>query len=441
MRIIPILALLVLLLSSCSTTNRFTRSEKRTLKSKIEKSSVFREGFTGFVLYDPKAKQYLYRYNADKHFTPASNTKILTYYVASQILGDSIPAFKYLKKNDSLIILGTADPAFLNSNFFDNQKVIRFFEQRDEQIFISFQNFDDEHYGKGWMWDDYLYSFQPEKSSFPIYGNVVEFEQANAAQRLRVSPRYFENKIIYDSLGEPRKPMIKRIEKQNEFVYKLPNVFTKPLERAIPMIYSDTLTALLLGQVIGKPVSVLKEEMDIGSFSTFYATAMDTLFRQLMQESDNFIAEELLLACSQEWFQSMNTEKIIEKVKDSLLYDLPQSIRWVDGSGISRYNQITPDDLVFVLNKIYEKLPFKKVKFTFPTGGETGTIKEWYGGEPPYVHAKTGTMSNVHCLSGYLETKSGNLLIFSFMHNNYLIPLKSLKIEMQSILTWIRDNY
>ena len=77
-----------------------------------------------------------------------------------------------------------------------------------------------------------------------------------------------------------------------------------------------------------------------------------------------------------------------------------------------------------------------------PAGGERGTIKSWYGGkEEPYVFAKTGTLSNKHCLSGYLKTKSGDVLIFSFMNNNYVGSSTPVKEEMQKVLEWIWENY
>lgn len=86
---------------------------------------------------------------------------------------------------------------------------------------------------------------------------------------------------------------------------------------------------------------------------------------------------------------------------------------------------------------------YPKIFAYFPSGGASGTIRSWYKSddEHPYVYAKTGTLSGVHCLSGYLLTKSGKTLHFSFMHNNYVISSSELKKEMEKVLYLIYDQY
>ena len=77
-------------------------------------------------------------------------------------------------------------------------------------------------------------------------------------------------------------------------------------------------------------------------------------------------------------------------------------------------------------------MPGERLFHIFPAGGKSGTIEKWYGGKAePYVFAKTGTLSNKHCLSGYIKTESGRLLIFSFMHNNYVGSPEPVKKEME----------
>ncbi len=69
----------------------------------------------------------------------------------------------------------------------------------------------------------------------------------------------------------------------------------------------------------------------------------------------------------------MNDEKIIDTLLKTDLKDLPQKPRWVDGSGLSRYNLFTPKDFVFILNKMKNEFGIERIKIIFPTGGR-GTL-------------------------------------------------------------------
>ena len=168
----------------------------------------------------------------------------------------------------------------------------------------------------------------------------------------------------------------------------------------------------------------------------------DALYKELLQPSDNFIAEQLLLLCSNHLFDTLSVEIVIDWAQDSLFKYLNHQPKWFDGSGLSRYNLLTPSSIVQVLNQLYKEYPEERLFSLFPAGGQSGTIKDWHGGlEKPYVYAKTGTLRNIHCLSGYIVTKSNRRLIFSFMHNNYTGDLRALKREMERVLQLIYAEF
>lgn len=64
----------------------------------------------GFALYDPSTKEMVLEKDADKYFTPASNTKLFTFYAGLKITPDSIPSLRYVERGDSLIFLGNRRP-------------------------------------------------------------------------------------------------------------------------------------------------------------------------------------------------------------------------------------------------------------------------------------------------------------------------------------------
>src|SRR4051812_21906913 len=103
MRFVFIFGLVCIIFFSCSTV------QKRRLSNVFRSTEEQFNDHTGFLLFDPSTKKELFSFNADKYFTPASNTKIFTFYAALKILDDSIPALRFTTNNDSLIFWGTGD--------------------------------------------------------------------------------------------------------------------------------------------------------------------------------------------------------------------------------------------------------------------------------------------------------------------------------------------
>jgi D-alanyl-D-alanine carboxypeptidase/D-alanyl-D-alanine-endopeptidase (penicillin-binding protein 4) len=410
----------------------------------IEESPVFSNIFTGFALYDPDENLFLYEKDIQKYFTPASNTKLFTFYTALQVLGDSIPALRYVISGDTLVFWGTGNPLFLHPELPQDTTVFNFLKRQSKQLFFSPHNFEDERFGPGWSWRDYQYSYQVEKSPFPLYGNMVCFERKRTGEGFGIYPFYFRRHMVFNPEMDTRRPDVRRLEHSNTFEYNAPAMTGFPFERQRPFRYTPATVAGLLSDTLHVPVGVLNlKEISPKAAHTLHIPVPDTLYRRLMQKSDNFIAEQLLLLVSEKLFGVQNTEQAIEYAKDSLFQDMPDKLVWVDGSGLSRYNLFTPRSIVRVLHKIYHVLPRERLLNIFPAGGVSGTIEQWYAGSNgrPYVFAKTGTLSNKHALSGYLFTRKGKLLIFSFMHNNYINGADAIKKEMEKVLEWIYQNY
>ena len=159
-----------------------------------------------------------------------------------------------------------------------------------------------------------------------------------------------------------------------------------------------------------------------------------------MKESDNFIAEQLMLQIGNKSVREYNVPKAINFVLDSCLSDLPQRPRWVDGSGLSRYNLFSPQSMAFLLHKMYKEIPSKQLMSYFPQGGIEGTLQNDFEGQK-YIRAKSGTLSNNYCLSGYLTSKKGNVLIFSYMNNHYPGRSAERKEEMAILFKNLYENY
>jgi D-alanyl-D-alanine carboxypeptidase/D-alanyl-D-alanine-endopeptidase (penicillin-binding protein 4) len=160
----------------------------------------------------------------------------------------------------------------------------------------------------------------------------------------------------------------------------------------------------------------------------------------MMYRSDNFYAEQVLLMAANEKFGIMNDRQIISYLLNHNLQGLPQAPRWADGSGLSRYNLFTPKDFIWVLHKMKNEFGMERLKAIFPTGGE-GTLANYYHNDSGFIYAKTGSMSGILSLSGYLYTKSGRLLIFSVLVNNHRQPAWLLRRKIASFLHAVRVKY
>jgi D-alanyl-D-alanine carboxypeptidase/D-alanyl-D-alanine-endopeptidase (penicillin-binding protein 4) len=388
--------------------------------------ATFGNHFSGIMIYDPISGDTLYQLNSEKYFTPASNTKIFTLYTSLLLLPKDIPALRYCNMNDTLFIEGTGNPSLLHP-FLKDSSAIQFLK-RYKNISLNLNNYTDSKLGPGWAWEDYDGYYSAERSALPIFGNVVTIYKNDS---LDVVPGYFKSKV------KLTKNTTNREIDSNSFYFdpSIKDTLEIPFKTDSPVIQA------LLEAAIGKEISVVtkmpcEEKMILPGIPT------DSINKRMMQESDNFLAEQLLVLASSTLSDTLNTEIAIEYMLKNRLKELTQSPRWVDGSGLSRYNLFSPESMVYVLNAMHKEFHKERLFNLFAQGGESGTLTDWYPGNPhPYIYAKTGTLGNNHNISGYLITKSGKTLIFSFMNNHFTNPASEIKKQMQSIFEWLRDNY
>lgn len=402
-------------------------SASKNLEKDLIEMNAGNPYFMGLSVINASNGSTLIDFQSNKLFTPASNVKLFTLYAALKTLKDSVPSFEYCMAGDSLIIRGAGDPTFLNDSLHVNS--LEFLRNKDVKLYFLDSDLDDDVYGAGWSWDDYQYAYMPEKSLMPLFGNTIRMNQDQAG--LEVIPSFFKDRVhISNNYKKARD-----LNKNNFHISNSAGDFDK----RIPFITSNQLVADLLSQELGAKVTLVKETSN-RKFEAFKEVPYDSLYTRMMKESDNFIAEQLMLQVGNKAVDKYNVTKAIHYVLDSCLADLPQRPRWVDGSGLSRYNLFSPQSIVFLLHKMYTEIPTQKLMSYFPQGGLDGTLRDDFSGQE-YIRAKSGTLSNNYSLSGYLTTKKGDLLIFSYMNNHYLGASKDRKAEMTIFFEKLHENY
>ncbi|GHB83740.1 D-alanyl-D-alanine carboxypeptidase/D-alanyl-D-alanine-endopeptidase [Persicitalea jodogahamensis] len=419
------LPVLLLTLSGCSVSHY--------IHKEVKTSPVLSQHHVGISVFDPARQKTLASYQDDHYFTPASNTKLFSFYSALTALGDSIPGLQYQIQNDSLIFRGTGDPSLLHPDL-PTSAVVDFLKNRPEKLVFSTANTDNPVYGPGWSWDDYNDYYQAERSPLPVYGNIARFTSPSGLY-VRVQPEFWQDSLDLDTTVVG----LVRDRYRNHFRRSL-NALPSGLEQDIPVQMSNPLTAKLLSWELKKKVTLMNEA-SLDQWKTVYSIPSDSLYKRMMEVSDNMMAEQTMLLYASAHDLPLNTTQAIEHAKLSILADLPDRPLWRDGSGLSRYNLFTPRTMIALLGKISQKIPQERLFNILPAGGATGTLRNMFKGQEAFVHAKTGSLSNVYCLSGYLITKKGKLLYFSFMNNNFARPTTEIRTEVARILTGLHDKY
>jgi len=407
----------------------FVGCKSLRINNKINKeiaSSFFENQFTGIYIYDVTANKIVYNYNGNKYFTPASNTKIFTLFTGLEFLSDSIPAFKYAVDADTITIQGTGDPAFLHSFFKDSTALKMANNYKKVNLIVN--NIIDKKYAPGWAWEDFDSYFSPERSAFPMYGNVVTLQNEKT---LNIEPAVFENELKITDKSYGREAF------SNQFYFGK----NKVGKTEIPMIIDSVLFINLWNDLLPNRVKIVKKSK-IKLSKIAYSIPSDSLFTRMMEVSDNFLAEQLLILASSTLSDTLNSSKARDFILENQLKDLNQKPRWVDGSGLSRYNLFTPISFVEVLTKMYKKIPRERLFSFFNVEGKSEILKTGFSDEKaPYIYAKSGTLGNNYNLSGYLITDTNKVLIFSFMNNHFMHPNSKIKEQMLVIFEYVRDNY
>jgi serine-type D-Ala-D-Ala carboxypeptidase/endopeptidase (penicillin-binding protein 4) len=432
----PLVAPAVVAQSTTAAATRLTTTYIDTINAMIDTSSILSSGWTGLVVWDLGGDSLIMDRSASKMFTSASNTKMLTLYSCLHTLGDSIPGLKYIETDTSLVFWGTGDPSFLNRKF-PHSKTFAFLQKKSTQKRLYYWPQQvDAAYGEGWMWDDYNGGYQPEISAFPMYENMTHFA--------------FEK-----SAGWKQNPKIGAIQKKQTRDYNIQRQLysnTFDLSTAIDSLFYYQ-QSIPIFDVVSQIIKMLSDTLhtQVRPYSktpnrklakTFYSIPTDTILSEMMAQSDNFLAEHMLIVCANTLGDSMSTRWMIDTLQSGLMANLSPTAKWVDGSGLSRYNLSSPMLNMRLAKLLYHKYGEKRVFNLMAIGGQKGTLKSLYSDQAsPYVFAKTGTLSGVYNLSGYLITKTGKRFCFSMMNNHFASAPSKARQETQRIMKYIYQRW
>lgn len=383
------------------------------------------EQASGILIQELSSGKVVFQHDADHYFMPASNAKLVTFLEANRILKDSIPTYRYLETADTLYFWGTGDPSLLHPDL-HGDALLKKLSSTNKVLVLADSDENVRPLGSGWSWDDYADDYSAEISSIPMYNNQVRITQKTGVRT--VSPAYFTSQVT-----NAKDLYSKRAFHAN--LFEVPNIKNDFIE-VIPFITSAKQVAEMLSYEVNK--SILHQPMPFDGRSRLaYAGKLDSLFVPMLHNSDNQIAEQLLylIAAQKNWVGPTN--KIIENLKkeDSLLLPL----KWVDGSGLSRYNLMRPKDLVQVLRLLKEEISEDRLFKLLPESGSTGTIRRMVTDDSrSRFYAKSGSFGNTYNLAGYYRNAKGKWYVFSIMSNLGNRNIVNMRMNILGILNALR---
>jgi len=326
--------------------------------------------------------------------------------------------------------------------------------------------FDDQGLGAGWAWD-YLGSGYAAKSGALSYNeNAVTLtltpgSAAGDPVRLQSDPSGDELDIINHVRTGPagtvvdlelfRAPATSRLLVQGGVPAGSAAVTrTAAVESPTRFFLESFRTALERhGIVAAGGTWAITQARDVPSSTrtlhVHESAPLSELAAYFMKASQNFYAEMLLKTLGRSTSAPGTAETGRKIVRDVLVsWGIPPDGFVVyDGSGLSRYNYVTASAVATILRRMWND-PDSRGRFAaaLPVGGHDGTLDDRMKSPPldARVQAKTGTIANVRALSGYLEGRSGNRLLFSMIANHFTAPNAQVDAVMERALTRLAEK-
>ncbi|NBC25417.1 MAG: D-alanyl-D-alanine carboxypeptidase/D-alanyl-D-alanine-endopeptidase [Bacteroidetes bacterium] len=430
--------------------------------------------------------EILYDLNGERLVRPASNLKLVTsaaflemigedhrfettLFGAGDINGRRWDGDLHIEGGGDPTINGEAysDPLFLFERWYTVLDSLGI-EEVDGNIVGHDGLFDDRPYPRGWEWDDLSYYYAPEISALSFNFNVVDLEvradgQPGATPSVTWFPFetpyvQFINEQTITPQGTAFDESYRRELGSNRIYLRstLPrgHYETEPLSVHNPTLYFiDTFKQYLQrrgiavnGQLLTTNEPVSGRAPGAVKLHTHRSAPLHTMIEWMNRESDNFYAEMLLKYTAAKRYNIPGSTEIgLEAVKEYMSssgFDTT-AVTLRDASGMAPATLLKAGDLNRFLVDVRSASYFDSFFRSLSTGGENGTLQYRFRNTPlrGNFRGKTGFLSGVRTLSGYLTTKKEETLVVTIFTNNYAIKTAVVDRIHDRILTYFYNSY
>lgn len=426
--------------------------------------------------------------NADRHFIPASTTKLITVAAALYYLGPSfrfntkIFSDKHIDKEghiNNLYIEGSGDPGLMDSDVISLVHELKQMGLKsiDQDIIIDDSIFDDVLWGTGAMWDDRNRGF-----SAPVSGLNMNFNRL----LIKIIPSYqghlshviispFSEFIAVNGHVLTQKGSSKNIsldvKRHHKHQYNWPKDPKDGLYKGDKILLKGHLgqdakphyTSLAIndpGIFIGHFIAEQLKNAHIHfsgqikrqirpnktvELTNHLSLPLAQYLIDFTKISNNLANDVLIKAIAAKHnIKPASFNSGLKLVRDFLKTEVnidSDSLIAVDGAGLSRYNLITPNQLINLLLYAHNHFHFgPEYIASLAIGGEDGLLINRFTNDDlrKNIRAKTGTVTGISCLAGYFMGKDRHRYAFAIMINNFIGPVsKYTKLQDQILSSMI----
>jgi D-alanyl-D-alanine carboxypeptidase/D-alanyl-D-alanine-endopeptidase (penicillin-binding protein 4) len=419
----------------------------------------------------------IFQLNAGKLMMPASNMKILTLAAVAETLGwdarftttlDAVGSVGGGRLYGDLVVRGGGDPTINSRNarataLFDEwAAALRAagIEHIEGRIVGDDQAFDEDGLGQGWAWDYLQYGYAAPVGALQYNENVAALKiQAGAHEGDTAlvelesgSGLTLVNRATTAAAGSPATIDYRRhldrplLELTGSIPVGSP-VLTRHVAVVNPTVF---FVQTLKDALIERGITVSDKAVDGDDVAAEFAAwqrDVHTIVRSespplreigsvMMKVSHNLYAETMLKATGAT-AGALGTTDAGRAAARAIFesWGIPDDgYVLADGSGLSRYNYVTAESIVMLLERLHRDAKHRDAfAATLPVAGKDGTLATRMRRTRAEANAvaKTGSIANVRTLSGYVRTRDGETLVFAMLANDFVIP--------PATVNWIAD--
>lgn len=430
MKKIIILLMIILLNVGIADAKRLNKDMQRALNE-----SKINDGAVAISFKDiNSSKTKTYELNSMTPMSPASIQKIVTLIPSLGVLGTDYTfktqLYKSNTKNEYYLKLG-ADPYFTSKNL---ESLISFIpgvkDKPLDGFYIDDSIMDSIEWGEGWQWDDDLNPLMPKFSAYNIdkniYNIVIEPTEQDQPAKIIQTIFYPTAYMNYVTTGKETNVELSRKNYISPDIITLTGTVSKNYNVKIPINYPRKYFIFRLEEALRN-----KKVEYYGDFKRMKLPKDVTLVAEIshpirsaevdiLKYSNNMISETIFKLAGGKYVNSIGSFGAAIEMFDNYCKENglnTQNIKIADSSGVSKNNLMTADFMTEYLVFAAEKFNYQKFRSMLPTAGE-GTLTDRMLYFKDNLRAKTGTLSNVSAIAGYLEAKSGKTYAFCIIIND-----------------------